>query len=487
MSLLDTLILSFGTEGLGEVAKEIKETEQKITSLEKKEKELNETIKKGGKEAEEAKKKLKEVQTELGAARQKLTGLQNSTGGLILKFKEAASAGAKFLGAFVALKKLSDMTADFAENALDLAEAAKEAGLSIEAYQNKEFRGYELFTRQDVNNAKEYEQVMRDIRMGGAAITNNLARIFLPVLIKIGKVIRQVTDFFVEHGALVKSAFLIIGAIITGVVIKSILAMAPALWSALAPILPIIAAVALLALAFEDLIVWINGGESAFGDLWDEMFGGVEGAKALFNELMETFKELWEVAAPILKAIGDFLLKVVYSAIKHVVSAIKDVVEGFKALTSGSILEGLMKLVSAFVKLTPGGMAIGTTVETVKTANDKPQPDGSAKSGLDYVPFDGYIAELHKGERVQTADEANDWRSGLMAAKRAVNFTASYPLNAIPSGAVSNAYNSSSTSRTINIGDITIQTQATDAQGIAQDLASYIKQAVISLDDGMLA
>jgi len=31
--------------------------------------------------------------------------------------------------------------------------------------------------------------------------------------------------------------------------------------------------------------------------------------------------------------------------------------------------------------------------------------NGSHASGLDYVPFDGYRAELHKGERVQTASE----------------------------------------------------------------------------------
>ena len=33
--------------------------------------------------------------------------------------------------------------------------------------------------------------------------------------------------------------------------------------------------------------------------------------------------------------------------------------------------------------------------------------DGTHKTGLDYVPFDGYIAELHRGERVLTAEENN--------------------------------------------------------------------------------
>lgn len=33
--------------------------------------------------------------------------------------------------------------------------------------------------------------------------------------------------------------------------------------------------------------------------------------------------------------------------------------------------------------------------------------DGSHASGLDYVPFDGYIAKLHKGERILTAQEAS--------------------------------------------------------------------------------
>lgn len=50
-------------------------------------------------------------------------------------------------------------------------------------------------------------------------------------------------------------------------------------------------------------------------------------------------------------------------------------------------------------------------VLTIK-ANVSTSSDGSHKNGLDYVPFDGYIAELHKGERVLTAEEASAYRAG---------------------------------------------------------------------------
>lgn len=52
-----------------------------------------------------------------------------------------------------------------------------------------------------------------------------------------------------------------------------------------------------------------------------------------------------------------------------------------------------------------GGGQLGITVPTI------PLIDGSHRSGLDRVPFDGYIAELHKDERVLTAAENKDYRS----------------------------------------------------------------------------
>jgi hypothetical protein len=46
---------------------------------------------------------------------------------------------------------------------------------------------------------------------------------------------------------------------------------------------------------------------------------------------------------------------------------------------------------------TPAGMGGSGTTLTI---------DGSHQNGLDMVPYDGYVAELHAGERVQTAEQA---------------------------------------------------------------------------------
>ena len=443
MTLLDSFLMAFETEGLKELPDDAQEAKEGLDSLEDAAKNVEKQVKKLDKSV--------------------LSNIEN--------IKKLASTTLKTIVPFVALGKAIQGTMEFANQALEIADAAQEAEMTLEQFQLQDGNKYAIFTKDDVNNAKEYELMMRDIRMGTASIGANISRMLTPALIAVSKIVRNVVYFLTKHGTFIQiiagmagvaGGIYGIAKVIQFAGTPAVKAFGKSLWTALAPILPIIIGITVIlagiALLLEDLIVWVNGGESAFGDLWDEIFGGVEGAKQLFNDFIAIFKELWQVAEPILKGLLDLILKGIYYALKGVVTVLAAVVKGIKALTGKSV-----------------------DVDVNKNIN------GTHAGGLDYVPFDGYIAKLHKGERVQTASEANDWRAGLIAAKKAINFTASYPLNSIPSGAVSNAYNNSSANRTINIGDITIQTQATSAQGIADDLAGAIKRAVISLDDGMLA
>lgn len=59
----------------------------------------------------------------------------------------------------------------------------------------------------------------------------------------------------------------------------------------------------------------------------------------------------------------------------------------------------------------------------------KKETDGSKRTGLREVPFDGYVAELHKGEMVLTAAEANQYQKGATAASTrnyTINFNGNY-------------------------------------------------------------
>lgn len=51
--------------------------------------------------------------------------------------------------------------------------------------------------------------------------------------------------------------------------------------------------------------------------------------------------------------------------------------------------------------------AMGANIGLLSQLEKYTRVDGSHATGLDYVPFDGYIAKLHRGERVQTASEAS--------------------------------------------------------------------------------
>ena len=64
--------------------------------------------------------------------------------------------------------------------------------------------------------------------------------------------------------------------------------------------------------------------------------------------------------------------------------------------------------------------------------NDK---TGSAKSnanGLSYVPYDGYIALLHEGERVLTANEAKEYNSGYSSGASGSGITIVQNIQTVP-------------------------------------------------------
>lgn len=130
---------------------------------------------------------------------------------------------------------------------------------------------------------------------------------------------------------------------------------------------------------------------------------GITGVKELFSKISE-YSGIFNVLIPA-KAIFDGL-KAFWDSWDSGLSVLENVKNGFKAFFSGlkdsitSAIEGFGKLIKKVNEF-----------ETVKKFKrffgfgEEDSIDGSHKSGLSYVPYDNYIARLHKGERVLTNEE----------------------------------------------------------------------------------
>ncbi len=132
-----------------------------------------------------------------------------------------------------------------------------------------------------------------------------------------------------------------------------------------------------------------------FSTIWDKITG-------FFQGLWESITGLWDKV----KTGFSERFTAMLNSFKDTIASIAEKIKGFFAkpfeLMSDAIAGAKEKALD-FARKIPGMKYIIGEKENIETA--KATINGSHANGLNYVPFDGYIAELHKGERVLTKDE----------------------------------------------------------------------------------
>lgn len=100
----------------------------------------------------------------------------------------------------------------------------------------------------------------------------------------------------------------------------------------------------------------------------------------LYNAGKDIFQSLWDG----IKSIGDSILGWVSDFVGKIGSFVSGIIDGFKDIVSGA--------------------------NDAKSAAKS--VDGKHANGLDYVPYNGYVAELHEGERVLTKQQNREYNEG---------------------------------------------------------------------------
>lgn len=121
----------------------------------------------------------------------------------------------------------------------------------------------------------------------------------------------------------------------------------------------------------------------------------IEAIVGFFENLVEFITSLPEKIKEIFDDIVQKALDLGKNIIDSIINGISDAWDGLVSWFTG-LWDSLFGNRSVDVNVNANGSGV----------------NGSHANGLDYVPFDGYIAELHKGETVLTAQEAEDYRFG---------------------------------------------------------------------------
>lgn len=141
-----------------------------------------------------------------------------------------------------------------------------------------------------------------------------------------------------------------------------------------------------------------------------EKLDGLEVGK--FEEYVEKFEEKRRLANEAAQQFySEEMEELAMNAVEQAKSYAEDFNDVGKALTDGvadGIKDGKSSIVNAIVK---------AIRDAIKAAKDEAGmgdggSDGSHRTGLREVPFDGYRAILHKGERVLTQPEAERYKKG---------------------------------------------------------------------------
>jgi phage-related protein len=107
------------------------------------------------------------------------------------------------------------------------------------------------------------------------------------------------------------------------------------------------------------------------------------------------FQGAWESIQDIFGSVFDFFSTVGQNAVEGIKGGIAAVWNGLV-----SFVQGLWDGIKSIFVINAGDVKNNTG------------SDGSHAGGLDYVPYNNYVANLHRGEMVLTADEATAYRKG---------------------------------------------------------------------------
>lgn len=158
-----------------------------------------------------------------------------------------------------------------------------------------------------------------------------------------------------------------------------------------------------LAQTFQKVVAWgsqmVSSGRAAITSFVSTVVGIITSLPSKVWDILSKIPAKVRQLGSQLRSVGRAAFNALWDGIKSVGNSILDWVSDF----ASSIKSFISGIVEGFNSVVGSANDAKTAAKSV---------NGKHANGLDYVPFNGYIAELHKGERVLTAQENKEYNEG---------------------------------------------------------------------------
>lgn len=302
-------------------------------------------------------------------------------------------------------------------------------------------------TQEAADKAKAFNQSLNNLKRVSSDAANSFAQFLMPVLTKVIDFLSMAGKWAVENKTFVIAFFAGVAGIVTALFLPAMLAAAAATIAATWPFIAIGAA--------------IGAAAAMFALIYDDIMNFIEGNDSLIGQIINDFPIVGEIINLIVEGI-----KIAFAAAGMAADTLWN---GFKAMASGivGVFKWLWDAIQSYIGFITKG--IGKVADVVGGVG------GWVKGKLGIATEEKVTREV---EDVYTGGDGNvknknNVIGNTQIAQQQIAQAQQQPSNAMTSNAINNQRTNNVESN-LTIGQVTVETQATDAAGVSAGLSDSL-------------
>lgn len=333
-----------------------------------------------------------------------------------------------------------------------------------------------VVSERQVEVARKYQEAQAKLSSSMRRGAQTVMGFFLPAITWTVDKLADLVDWAQQNKFAVAGFFGTIAAVVATLYVPAMIKAAIATLAATWPILAIAAAIgvaaAAIALIVDDVMNWIRGNDSLIGQLIEKfpIIGTIIDAVVnAVKNLAQGFVTLWDVSSGAIDWLMGAATQMASTWIGMVDAIVSALVGGFTQMRD--FISGIITWI--FDK-------VNKVINAVKKVGRFFGIGRGGDGAEDDVNLDDLAKEADAAiDRAERLDENAGPAEIAAAANSRMEAVAGHELNPVTSSSISNSTRSSESN--VSIGELKIETQATDAQGVARDARSELQDQLYDL------